>query len=159
MATQISDYKIMRHEETGAAMDSSTIFLLSADAILLLHVIFVAFVVLGLVLILLGKIRSWRWIRNPWFRLTHLAAIAVVVIQSWFDIICPLTTIEMALRSQAADTVYSGSFIAHWLETLLYYQLQPWVFVLCYSLFGVAVGASWHWVRPRGFFPRTGDKK
>lgn len=132
-------------------MDSSTIFLLSADAILLLHVLFVAFIVIGLMLIFVGKARTWRWIRNPWFRLIHLVAVAVVVIQSWFGVICPLTTIEMALRSRAADTVYSGTFISHWLENLLYYQLHPWVFVLCYTLFGVAVGASWYWIRPRGF--------
>ena len=40
-------------------MDSSALFLLAADAILLLHVLFVAFVVAGLVLILVGKVRAW----------------------------------------------------------------------------------------------------
>ena len=60
-------------------MDSPTIPLLAADIILLLHVLFVAFVVIGLLLIFIGKIRYWLWIRNPWFRLIHLAAIAVVV--------------------------------------------------------------------------------
>ena len=132
-------------------MDSSTIFLLAADVILLLHVLFVAFIVLGLVLIFVGKTRAWHWVRNPWFRLMHLGAVIVIVIQSWLGVICPLTSIEMTLRARAADTVYSGSFIAHWLEHLLYYQLPPWVFVFCYTLFGVAVGVSWYWIRPRGF--------
>ncbi|HEB86193.1 MAG TPA: DUF2784 family protein, partial [Gammaproteobacteria bacterium] len=58
-------------------MDSSMAFLLAADAILLLHVLFVTFVVMGLVLIFAGKVRAWAWVRNPWFRLTHLAAIGV----------------------------------------------------------------------------------
>ena len=104
-------------------MDSSVVFLLAADAILLLHVLFVAFVVAGLVLIFVGKVRAWSWVRNPWFRLAHLIAIGVVIIQSWFRVICPLTTLEMALRSRAGDTVYSVSFISHWLETILYYQV------------------------------------
>ncbi len=132
-------------------MDSPTIFLLAADVILLLHVLFVAFVVIGLSLILVGKVRAWSWIRNPWFRLIHLAAITVVMIQSWFGLICPLTTLEMALRSRAGDTVYSGSFISHWLESILYYQVPPWIFVVCYLAFGAAVVASWFWIRPRRF--------
>ena len=132
-------------------MNSSTVFLLAADTILLLHVLFVAFVVIGLVLIFVGKARVWSWIRNPWFRLTHLVAIGVVVVQSWLNVICPLTTIEMALRSRASDAVYSGSFVSHWLENFLYYQAPPWVFVVCYMTFGAIVGASWFGIRPRGF--------
>jgi len=134
-----------------AKVDSSTAFLIVADAILLLHVLFVAFVVIGLAFIFVGKARAWSWIRNPWFRLTHLVAIGVVVVQSWFDIICPLTTIEMALRSRAGDAVYSGSFISHWLENFLYYQAPSWVFALCYMAFGALVGLSWFWIPPRSF--------
>jgi hypothetical protein len=133
-------------------MDSSTILLFAADAILLLHVLFVSFVVFGLLLIFIGKLRLWSWVRNPWFRLLHLAAISVVVLQSWFGILCPLTLFEMNLRFRAGDTVYSGSFISHWLGEFLYYQLPPWVFVVCYTIFGVIVAASWFWVRPRSFF-------
>jgi hypothetical protein len=130
-------------------VDSSTVFLLTADAILLLHVLFVAFVVLGLVLIFVGAALAWSWVRNPWFRLTHLIAIGVVIVQSWLRVICPLTIIEMELRARAGDTAYSGSFMAHWLETILYYQVPPWAFVICYTAFGAVVVASWFWIRPR----------
>jgi len=132
-------------------MDSSTIYLIAADAVLLLHILLAAFIVIGLLLIFAGKLRRWSWVRNPWFRLTHLIAISIVVIQSWFGIICPLTTIEMTLRSRGGGAVYPGSFISHWLETLLYYQLPAWVFVVCYMIFGVIVAASWFWIRPRRF--------
>jgi len=132
-------------------MDLSTIFLLAADAILLLHAIFVAFVVVGLLLIFIGKLRGWLWVRNPWFRLLHLVAISVVVVESWLGMICPLTIFEMELRSRAGDAVYSGSFISHWLAELLYYRLPPWVFIAGYTVFGVIVVVSWFWVRPRSF--------
>lgn len=132
-------------------MELSELYLLAADAILAAHVLFVAFVVFGLLLILIGKLRAWHWVRNPWFRLAHLAAIAVVVLQSWFSVICPLTIWEMALRERAGGAVYSGSFIAHWLESILYYRAPEWVFVACYSLFGALVVVSWFWVRPRPF--------
>lgn len=133
-------------------MDTSTIFLIAADAVLFLHVLIVAFIVMGLLLIFAGKAFAWLWVRNPWFRLTHLAAVAVVVVQSWFGVICPLTSIEMALRSRAGDSVYPGSFISHWLENILYYQLPPWVFVVCYMVLGVMVVISWFWIRPRRFY-------
>ena len=132
-------------------MDSNVLYLITADAILFTHVLFVAFVIFGLLLILSGKLFSWSWVLNPWFRLAHLIGIGVVVLQSWLGAICPLTTWEMTLRSKAGDTVYAGSFISHWLETLLYYQASAWVFIVCYSVFGSLVVVSWFWVRPRPF--------
>lgn len=135
-------------------MDSDTLFLLAADLMLFSHVLFVAFVVFSVVLIVVGKLAAWSWVRNPWFRYAHLAAIAVVVLQSWFGIVCPLTTWEMALRERAGDAVYSGTFIAHWLQSLLYYRAPAWVFAVCYTLFGLLVVGCWFWVRPRGFADR-----
>lgn len=127
------------------------IYRVAADLILVAHALFVAFVVLGLFFILVGKVRSWSWVRNPWFRSAHLACIAVVVIQAWLGALCPLTTWEMALREKAGDAVYSGAFIAHWLHAILYYRAPEWVFILCYTAFGALVVASWYWVRPRPF--------
>ena len=138
-------------------MDSKLFYLFAADAILFTHVLFVAFIIVGLLLILTGKLYSWSWVRNPWFRAAHLICIGVVVLQSWLGVICPLTTWEMSLRAEAGNTVYSGSFISHWLETLLYYQAPAWVFVVCYTLFGSLVVASWFWVHPRPF-TRLKDK-
>ena len=107
-------------------MTADQLILLGADLLLALHVLFVAFVIFGLVLILLGRLRNWSWVRNPYFRIAHLVAIGVVVIQSWIGVICPLTTWEMALRERAGDAVYTGSFIANWLEQLLYYRAPAW---------------------------------
>jgi hypothetical protein len=132
-------------------MNSSSAYLLTADAVLVLHALFVVFVVLGLIGIFTGGVLEWRWVRNPWFRVIHLIAITVVVVQSWLAVVCPLTTMEMTLRNRAGDAVYPGSFISHWLETLIYYEAPPWVFVLCYTVFGSFVLASWFWVRPRSF--------
>ena len=132
-------------------MNSTVFYLIAADTILFTHVLFVAFVIFGLLLIFAGKLLSWSWVRNPWFRRAHFIGIVVVVLQAWLGVICPLTTWEMALRSKAGAAVYSGSFITHWLETLLYYQAPAWVFVVCYSAFGSLVVLSWFWVRPRPF--------
>ncbi len=129
-------------------MGTSTLALVAADAVLLLHVLFVVFVVIGLALILVGRFLAWSWVRNWWFRVAHLAAIGVVVAQAWFGVICPLTTLEMALRRQAGDTTYAGTFISHWLESILYYRAPAWVFAASYTVFAALVVLSWVWVRP-----------
>lgn len=123
--------------------------LLIADLLLVTHVAFVLFVVFGLLLIIAGKLMSWSWVRNPYFRLTHLICIAVVVVQSWLGIICPLTTWEMAFRARAGAVTYPGSFITHWLGELLYFQAPEWMFAVAYTTFGVLVLVSWFWARPR----------
>lgn len=132
-------------------MEPGALYLLLADVVLVTHVFFVGFVVIGLVAILAGKGLSWSWVRNPWFRIMHLAAVSVVVLQSWLGAICPLTIWEMALRERAGGAVYPGAFVAHWLEKILYYSAPGWVFAVCYTLFGALVVVSWFWVRPRPF--------
>ena len=128
---------------------TSSFYLIAADALLFLHVLFVTFVVVGLILILIGKFLAWSWVRNAWFRIAHLASIGIVVLQSWFGIICPLTIWENALRRRAGEGGYSGTFVSHWLEAILYYEAPAWVFAVCYTVFGALVVVSWYWVRPR----------
>lgn len=122
---------------------------LLANAVLALHVAIVVFVVAGLGFVVVGNLRAWRWVNSPWFRLAHLLAIAVVVAQAWLGSVCPLTSVEMWLRVQARETTYTGSFIQHWLQRLLYYEQPAWVFTLGYSLFGMAVVAAWWYFPPR----------
>lgn len=124
------------------------LFRLAADMTLFLHVSFVFFVVIGLILIIVGRFRHWAWIRNLWFRVFHLLSIVLVVVQSWFGVICPLTNLEMILRSRAGEATYPGAFMAHWLDSFLYYQGPAWVFALCYTIFGALVVGSWLWVPP-----------
>jgi Protein of Unknown function (DUF2784) len=124
------------------------VFGLLADIVLALHVALVAFVVGGLVLVLIGNVRAWRWVNHLGFRVAHLAAIAVVVAESWFGIVCPLTTFELWLRAKAGAARYSGGFIEHWLQRLLYYDAPPWVFLLTYSAFALAVAAAWWYFPP-----------
>ena len=120
-----------------------------ANAVLAAHVAVAAFVVVGLVLAIAGNLRGWRWVNNVGFRLAHLAAILVVVVEAWLGFTCPLTTLEMWLRSQAGAKTYREGFVEHWLQQLLYYDAPPWVFVLGYTIFGCAVIATWWYFPPR----------
>lgn len=121
-----------------------------ADAVVVVHLAIVCFVVFGLVLVVIGNLLRWRWVNAWWFRLAHIAAIAIVVGEAWLGITCPLTTLEVWLREQAHQAAYSGGFIENGLRQALYYDAPPWVFTLAYTLFGAAVAAAW-WRWP----PRT----
>ncbi len=116
---------------------------LLADLVLALHACIVAFVVGGLVLIVVGNMRGWGWVNTLWFRLLHALAIAIVVAQAWLGMACPLSTFEMWLRAQAGMATYSDSFIGHWLQRLLFFDAPGWVFTLAYTLFALLAAAVW----------------
>ena len=116
-----------------------------ADAVLVAHVLFVAFVVFGLLLTVCGGHLGWSWTRNMWFRVIHLAAIGFVVVQTWLGMVCPLTTLEMWLRIQVGQPAYEGSFIQYWLHRMLYFDLPTWAFVAAHTVFGLLV--VWAWTR------------
>lgn len=116
---------------------------LLADLVLGSHVALMLFVVLGLPLIVVGNLRGWAFVNAPWLRFAHLATIAVVAGEAWLGIVCPLTTLEMALRARALQPTYEGSFVEHWLQALLFWQGPAWVFTTVYTLFGLAVAATW----------------
>lgn len=130
-------------------MSQTSMLLLLADMLLVVHFLFVLFVVFGLVAIYCGYVLRWRWVKNRTFRILHLAAIGIVALQSWLGLICPLTTWEMALRDKAGAATYSGSFMQHWLHQLLYYTAPDWLFMLLYSGFACLVVASWFLLPPR----------
>jgi hypothetical protein len=126
---------------------------LLADAVLVVHFGVVLFVVAGLLLVLAGNLRGWRWVNRLWFRVAHLAAIAVVAAESWLRITCPLTTLESWLRAQAGAAPYEGSFVEYWIRRVLFYEAPPWVFTAGYTVFALLVVAAW-W-----YFPPTSGKR
>ena len=120
-----------------------------ADLVVTVHFAYVAFVILGLVFTLAGTVLGWKWIRNFWFRAAHLLMIAIVVAEAWCGVTCPLTTWEYELRQLAGQTVREGSFIANVLHDAMFFDAEPIVFTLGYSLFGLAVLSTFLFAPPR----------
>jgi hypothetical protein len=119
---------------------------LVADIILVAHFAFVLFVVGGLGLTGLGAWLGWRWVRNLWFRLAHLAAIVFVAAEAIAGIWCPLTIWEAQLRGARADK----GFIAQWIHRVLFYDFPSWVFTTAYVAFALLVAAMFWLVPPEG---------
>jgi hypothetical protein len=118
-----------------------------ANGILLIHTIFVAFVVLSVPLILVGAWRKWHWVGHPAFRLPHFLAILYVTINTLSGKMCPLTVWENTLRQEAGQQGNGSSFIAHWLGKVLFYDFPSWIFTFGYTLFALSVVALF-WIAP-----------
>ena len=115
---------------------------LAADAVLLLHLGFILFVLLGGLLAL-----RWRW--AP---MLHLPAAAWGVYVELSGGLCPLTPLENRLRGAAGEAGYTGGFIEHYLLALIYpagltHEIQ---YVLAAIVVGVnGLAYAWVWRRRR----------
>lgn len=81
-----------------------------ADAVVVLHIAFVLFVVLGGLLVM----------RRRWVAWVHVPAAVWGVLIEYGGWICPLTPLENALRERTGEPAYSGDFISHYALPLLY---------------------------------------
>jgi Protein of Unknown function (DUF2784) len=120
-----------------------------ADLVVTVHAAYVGFVVFGLVAILAGYAMQWQWVRDPYFRLAHLTAILFVCAEALGGWVCPLTTLEDAMRQRAGQAAYAGDFIGYWLDWLIFYNAPQWVFTTLYTAFGALVLATLWLVPPR----------
>ena len=126
------------------------LYRLAADLVLATHLGIVAFVIFGLVLTVIGGFAGWSWVKNRWYRIAHLATIGVVVFQALIGVVCPFTTWETKLRELGGEAGYGElTFVAYWMRRILFFDGEPWVFALCYSVFGLAVLATFWFVPVR----------
>ena len=118
---------------------------IAADALLVLHFVIVVFIVGGLILVWIGAAAGWGWVRNPWFRYTHLGAIVFVAGEAVLGYACPLTIWEDVLRGG----VRPESFIGRWMHRLLYYRAPEWVFTTAYAAWAAASVVTLIFLPPR----------
>lgn len=85
-------------------------YLLLADAVMLIHFLFVLFVIFGSLLV-----RPW-----PWMVWVHAPALTWGVIVETRGMVCPLTPLESRLRLLGGESGYAQDFLSHWLLTVLY---------------------------------------
>ena len=115
----------------------------SADLVVLVHLLFICFIVGGVFL-------TWRW---PWVIWVHLPAVVYGALIEFAGFSCPLTVLENDLRVRAGEAGYSGGFIEHYLVRMIYppgltrgMQIGLGLFVLF-----VAVLGYWGFLRRHGW--------
>ncbi|HUG24108.1 DUF2784 domain-containing protein [Piscinibacter sp.] len=105
---------------------------LAADAVVLLHLAFIAFVIGGAALL-------WRW---PRLVVLHVPAVLWGAYAEFAGMICPLTPLENRLRALAGDGGYRGGFVEHYLLPLIYPEALTREVQLVLGLFVVAVNVA-----------------
>jgi len=113
-----------------------------ADIIAIIHLGYVVFVILGFILILMGIALRWHWVRNLWFRIIHLVAIAAVALEAVLGVNCPLTVLEFSLRFGVSPSERRISFVGGLVDSLLYYDAPAWVFAIIYVGFALLVAVT-----------------
>lgn len=86
------------------------LYRIMADGLVLLHLFFISFVVLGGLL-------TYKW---RWLLFIHIPAVvwgALVEFQNWS---CPLTPLEQQFRSTGGEAGYSGGFVEQYILPLIY---------------------------------------
>lgn len=110
---------------------------LAADAVLFLHLAFIAFVMFGALLAL-------RW---HWFALVHVPAAAWGFFVELTGRICPLTVVENDFRRRAGESGYADSFVEHYLLKVIYPEgLTSAVQIAIATLILVVNGAIYAWL-------------
>ena len=115
-----------------------------ADLVILIHLAFVVFVIVG------GFFVSrWRWL--PW---VHLPAVAWAMILEFSGWICPLTPLENLLRQASGEAGYADGFLEHYLVQVVYPvgltpEIQTYIGIGVLLINGIAYSVVWRG-RPRG---------
>ena len=109
-----------------------------ADIVVSLHLSWIMFLIFG----------ALSGIKNKGVRIVHISGLVFAVIIQVFGWYCPLTYLEVWLRSKHDPTLsYAGSFIIHYMEKMIYIELPgSLVFFLSILLFGIN---SWLYLRGR----------
>jgi hypothetical protein len=117
----------------------------TAELILALHLVVIAFNIFGLVATPLGAWRGWGFVRVRWWRALHIASLAVVAVQAVLGRACFLTI----WQDDLAGAVQEDPLIMRWVNSVIYWPLPMWVFTVAYVLVFAYALALWRWVPPR----------
>ncbi|MEW6214461.1 MAG: DUF2784 domain-containing protein [Nitrospirota bacterium] len=125
--------------EGCSAIPSRMFYRLAADFVVLIHFLWIVFLIFG---VFIGK--NYRAVK-----IFHIAGLGFAITMQIFGWYCPLTHLEIWLRQKHDPSLsYSGSFIIHYIEKLIYIELSPWIiFVL--TLFLVSISAYLYYVRSK----------
>jgi hypothetical protein len=122
---------------------------LLADLIVAFHVAYVSYVVVGQLAIWLGLALRWAWVRNPWFRWTHLIMMVIVGGEAALNIECPLTRWERGFRELAGQPVSGETFLGRLLHNLIFVDWPQGVINALHITFALVVLGTFILAPPR----------
>jgi hypothetical protein len=117
------------------------LYQIAADIVIVIHFLWIAFVILGFPVFL--------WLNSARWRLIHLAAVIWMILMQLTRSICPLTYLEVWLKSEGRGAeVYPGEFIVETLERLIYVDNVTLERITCATGVYLALIVLSFWLRP-----------
>jgi Protein of Unknown function (DUF2784) len=112
-----------------------------ADSVVFIHLLWILFLIFG----------AFWGVRNKAVKVVHILGLISAFIVNLFDIYCPLTLLETWLKSRYSPSgAYTGSFIAHYMEKIIYINLPDYaIFLLTAAL---CAFNAWVYFKPLLFF-------
>jgi len=125
---------------------ANMLYRILVDIIVVVHLVFVVFAVLGGFLVL-------RWKRCAWI---HLPAVMWAAMIEFFGWVCPLTPLENWLRERSGMMGYQSGFLEHYILPILYPTALTRRLQISLGLIVLAVNvAIYGWVRHRSMKSRA----
>lgn len=124
------------------------LFIALSQLVLALHILVIAFNLFGFVAIPLGAWRGWTFVRIRWWRLLHLASLAIVALQAMFGAACFLTLWQGALLDEAGIPATRAPLVQRWVESLIFWPLPLWLFSALYLVLFAYTLLLWRLVPP-----------
>ncbi len=89
-----------------------------ADIVVLIHFLWILFLIFG----------AFLGVRSKAVRIVHISGLVFALVIQIFGWYCPLTDLEVWLRAKHDPSLaYTGSFIIHYVEGLIYIEISPWL--------------------------------
>ena len=120
----------------------------TASLVLYLHFAVVVFNMFWLVAIPLGGWVGWSFVRSFWWRVAHLAVLAVVAVQAVVGALCFLTIWQNALIRAAGGPPGERSLLDELVTRAIFWPLPMWAFVVLYVAAAAFAIALWWLVPP-----------
>jgi uncharacterized protein DUF2784 len=115
----LSEEMAVYNSRQGSEM-SGKLYLALADTVLILHLVFIAWVIFG-ALLTRGR---------PRLALVHVVTLLYGIIVEVTTLVCPLTFAENWCEAHAGVSPYHGPFVLHYLDAIVYPNLPGWLLIV-----------------------------
>jgi len=115
-----------------------------SEIVLLIHFCIFLFIILSFFLIPLGYQQKWRWVKNKYYRSTHIILMGIIFIETILGFMCPLTVLEHHLRN---NTKVNNKF-TEIIHQIMYWDLPIYQFIFLYLLSLLYLIFLWFYFKP-----------
>ena len=115
-----------------------------SEIVLFFHFIVFLFITVSFFLIPFGYFQKWKWVKNKYYRLTHLVLMGIILIETILGFMCPLTILENFLR----NNIEVDNNLTQIIHQIMYWNLPNYQFIILYILSFSYLIFLWFFFKP-----------